>query len=551
MRRFALRLGVVCLLASAGAAATLLAARPGAGRADTGTAPAATAAITTNSAAVVLAVSGRGWGHGLGLSQWGAKGYAEHGWTYDRILGHYYPGTTLGPAAASTARVLLAEAGKALVGSAGDWSVTDAAGTKLALPAGTLTLKPKLALAGVAAKAKPARPPFTFAGTQPLTLDGKPYRGKLVVSSDGKRVQVVDVVGLEAYLEGVVPAEMPSAWPPAALEAQAVASRSYTLANLTKSRDFDLYGDTRDQAYGGVDAESTQASAAVEATRGRVVLYHGKVADTLFSSTSGGRTASAAESIGTAVPYLVPVADPYDAASPYHTWGPVLYDATKAARMLKVEPPLVDLRTLDGASGRVSTAVAVSPGDAQATFTGSQIRAALGLRSTWFQAALLSLAPAAKTITYGGAVSLSGFGQGVDAVSLEAKPAGGDWSAAGALALGSDGVFSTVVKPRLGTQYRIAWGSVRAGLARIAVAPLVSGGIGATGGQGAVAPAVTGAPVQLQRREGPAWKTVTSGSTGAGGSWSFAQPLQAGSYRVRCVPGQGLAAGVSATFQVP
>ena len=129
---------------------------------------------------------------------------------------------------------------------------------------------------------------------------------------------------------------MPSAWPPEALKAQAVAARSYALANLAKGKDYDLYADTRSQVYGGLDAEVPATNDAVDATKGEVVLYDGKVANTLFFSTSGGRTASAAETTGTGVPYLVSVVDPYDTASPYHDWGPVLFDAAKVAKQLKL-----------------------------------------------------------------------------------------------------------------------------------------------------------------------------------------------------------------------
>ena len=105
--RLGLRLGAASLLVLAGAASSLLAARPHALRATT--TPAAT---TTSAAAVVVAFSGHGWGHGLGLGQWGAYGYAKHGWTYDRILAHYYTGTTLGTVAAPTVRVLVLDGGK-------------------------------------------------------------------------------------------------------------------------------------------------------------------------------------------------------------------------------------------------------------------------------------------------------------------------------------------------------------------------------------------------------------------------------------------------------
>ena len=72
----------------------------------------------------VFLVEGGGWGHGVGMSQWGAYGYAKHGWTYDRILAHYYTGTTLGPAPVTTVRVLLATAKKVTIASTGKDAAT-------------------------------------------------------------------------------------------------------------------------------------------------------------------------------------------------------------------------------------------------------------------------------------------------------------------------------------------------------------------------------------------------------------------------------------------
>src|SRR5207248_1060757 len=190
-------------------------------------------------------------------------------------------------------------------------------------------------------------------------------------------VQVVDVVALENYLKGVVPSEMPFDWAPEALKAQAVAARSYALANLTKNREFDLYGDTRDQVYGGVAAEQPASNDAISATKGQVVLYKGKVADTLFFSTSGGRTASSLDATGAAVPYLVSVADPYDSLSPVHDWGPVLFDGAKVAAQLKLPGSLTDLTADDGASGRAKTVTGVGADGVEATVTGAQFRALL------------------------------------------------------------------------------------------------------------------------------------------------------------------------------
>lgn len=543
--RYAVALASVGLLILGGLASSLLAASPG--LPSTTSSTSLTATVTTSPAASVVVFSGHGWGHGLGLSQWGAYGYAKHGWTFDRILTHYYTGTTLGPAKVSSVRVLLASAKKTTIESTDAWSVVDGVGTKVPLDPGPLVLKANLTLAGH----PELQPPFTFVGKQPLIVDKVSYRGKINVSSDGKLVQVIDTVGLESYLKGVVPAEMPASWPPEALKAQAVAARSYALANVTTGRAFDLYGDTRSQVFGGVKAENAATSAAVDATKGQVVLYNGKVANTLFFSTSGGRTASALESTGLNVPYLVPVPDPYDSASPYHDWGPVLLDATLVANQFKLASPIADLQTTTGPSGRVKSVTVVSEDDSQVTMSGNQVRGALELRSTWFTPALLQLLPKSKTITYGGALSLTGRAHGADQVSLEAKAYGLDWAPVGDLLLDANGGFSTIVHPQIGTQYRLVWGDVRAGLAKIAVAVRVDATVLQGVASGTTKPAVAVAAVQLQwSADGlTGWQTVATSVTDDAGSFTLSAPTPetAGAYRVRVAPGHGLAAGLSKT----
>ena len=103
---------------------------------------------------------------------------------------------------------------------------------------------------------------------------------------------------------GVVPGEMPKEWPAAALQAQAVAARSYALASIVKNRDFDLYADPRSQMYYGVAAESPATTAAVQATKGEILTYDGKVATAFYYSSSGGRTASSEDVFGLQLPYL-------------------------------------------------------------------------------------------------------------------------------------------------------------------------------------------------------------------------------------------------------
>jgi stage II sporulation protein D len=542
------RLLLAALLLAGGIAAGALA---GAGRGavsastSTGAVTTTTATTTTSTARDVLVVSGHGWGHGLGLSQWGAYGYALHGWTYDRILAHYYTGTTLGAAPVSTVRVLVDQGKSTTIGGSAAWTIVDATGAKQAMAAGSsAALGPAPTVNGAA-----LTPPLAISSAQPLTVDGRAYRGRLTVLAAAKQVQVVDVVGVEAYVKGVVPAEMPSGWPAAALQAQAVAARSYALARLHKTAAFDLYGDTRDQAYGGVAAETPAASAAVDATRGKVVLSGGKVADTLYFSTSGGRTADAAVATGHAVPYLVSVADPYDTASPYHDWGPVLVDAARLQKLLVLAGPVQSVATTLGRDGRVASAVVAGAFGRQSTITGAQLRDDLGLRSTWATIGQLTLAATTRPVTYGGSATLSGIVRGVSSVSLEARVGSGPWLPAGPVTPDASGAFAVLVKPAATTRYRLAAGTVRASQSTLGVAPAVTATVAGGTATGSIVPAAAGAAVQLQENgDGAAWQTVGTATTDAAGGFSVTSAsTPTGALRVRVAPGHGLVPGFSKT----
>jgi len=512
--------------------------------ATTTTAPAAAPEPVPAASMAALVISGHGWGHGMGMAQWGADGYAQHGWDYRQILGHYYQGTTIGTQSAPPVRILVAE-GRTRVTLASDspWKVVDAQGASVSLPAGRVPLTPDLTVNG-----KVLASPLTFTpGTAPLLVGKAPYRGKLIVLSNGKRLQVVNAVPLESYVLGVVGREMPSNWPAAALEAQAVAARSYALAelqNVVTARAFDLYSDTRSQVYGGIDAESPAVTAAVHATARQVVLYGGKVATTYFSSSSGGRTVSAAEAWGKPVPYLVSVDDPYDTLSPYHDWGPVLVDARTAARALKVPGDLVSLSLTAGPSGHVAQVQAVGT-KGEVTVTASTVRSALELRSTWFSVGWVALAAPAEPLAYGGAAALTGKAQGVAGITLEQKPTNGTWQPAGTVTPAADGTFSMPIRPSATTLYRLAIGSTRSAAVQVPVTPAVSATVGTGAVQGSVKPPVAGAAVQLQRQSGTSWTTVATAKTDVAGAFSVAAQLAPGSYRVRCAPGNGLSPGVS------
>ena len=500
----------------------------------------------TFTARTVLVLDGHGYGHGLGMSQWGAYGYAKHGWTYDKILTHYFVGTTIGTTTVSTIRVLLAEETKATLAATAPWTITDAAHNVVTLDsASPVTLDSTLTVNGQALTA-----PLTIRSTQPLSLDGKKYRGRFTVAVAGTQLEVIDVVGLEAYLKGVVPSEMPANWAPEAVKAQAVASRSYALANMTKKQPFDVYADGRSQVYGGVAAESPLSNAAVDATNHQVVLYAGKPADTMFFSSSGGRTASSLETTGVAVPYLQSVVDQYDTLSPYHSWGPVLFDLAKVAKALKLASPIVGLQITPGTSPRAKKVTATLQNGTTASFTGNTLRADLNLRSTWFTPELLALTPP-KALPFGTGGTLAGFARGVtDPITLESKAPGGVWTAVEQVTPAADGSFTTTVEPSVTTQYRLTVGSLHLAYAKVGVAPLLSVDQSTGDLTGAVEPALESAPVVLQQQVGTLWQTVSSTATDANGAWSFGGDLAPGTYRIRCTPGRGYVAAVSPSLTV-
>ena len=506
-------------------------------------------ASATSTASTTVVLSGHGWGHGMGMSQWGAYGYALHGWSYSAILAHYYTGTALGSDPPVSVRVLLQEGRKRVtLSSAADWRVIDAAGTSVALPAGSVVLDSSLTLEG-----RQLVSPLTFMpGRQPLQLGTTAYSGTIAAILSGGTFQIVNKVGIEAYVRGVVPAEVPSTWPTQALEAQAVAARSYALAILTTvvtAGNYDLYGDTRSQAYGGSSAETPATSAAVEATAHQVVTYGGKIAMTYFSSSSGGRTVSALEATGKAVPYLVSVDDPYDTYAPKHDWGPVVFGASQVARAIGLSGTLLDLRTTTGVSSHVASATAVGTTGSE-TLTGDALRSDLGLDSTWFSVGWLALTPLPAPTSYGDGATLTGIARGVSGVTLESKVGGGTWQLASTVTPDANGAFTSVVTPAVTTQYRLTSGNLHAALVKVAVVPVVTASLAVGSVAGTMRPALQGAPVQLQLQIPTGWTTIATGTSDATGAFALSTPLAAGSYRVRSAPGHGLSPGVSAPLVV-
>ena len=533
------------LVLTAGVLAALLAA--GLGAAKSGRATQGEKAAQAG--APVFLISGRGWGHGVGMSQWGANGFARRGHDYRRILAHYYRGTTIGKAPVAKVRVLLAGSKPTLtISSEAPYRVRDASGRARTL-VGKQVVGPglKVKVKGVKKRAKLAPPLVFLPGDEPLHL-GRRYRGTIHVDKVGQRLRAINVVGLEQYLYGVVPAEVPDDWTPEVLKAQAVAARSYALATRKTSGAFDLFPDVRSQVYRGVDEEEESTNAAVDETAGEVLMHGSRLVIAYFHSTSGGRTASVEDVwIGSRrTPYLTGVDDPYDSISPHHTWGPVVIPAGRLQRVLKAPGRLLDVRTTTNASARADTVVGVGIGG-EASAKAGDVRRELGLRSTWFRVGVLALPQPGKPHVFGGTTRLTGTVRGVEGAQLEQLGPTGWRSVASPKAAGN-GSFSVAVRPTATAQYRLSVGSARTGFIRLGVAPQVKllPVTDAMELRGTMRPAVIGAAVEIQRLSGKAWGTVGRATVAEGGTFTAAIHVPPGSYRARIVrPGRGLVAGRS------
>jgi stage II sporulation protein D len=334
-------------------------------------------------------VHGRGFGHGVGMSAYGAYGYAKHGKGYRFILGHYFTGTTIGTLAKPRVVRILLDISSGDVGFSG---ATSACGEVLDperdYSAHRTGSSVQLRSSGGKALAICGRK-LRAAGAGTVVIGGLgTYRGALEVvptESSAGSLNVVNALAVDKYVQGVIPNESPPAWPMAELRAQAVASRSFALTGGVGGNGFDLYSDTRSQVYEGLESETARTNEAAESTRGQVLEYGGEIAETLFSACSGGHTESIQNVFGgPAIPYLQGVPDPYDYYCPLHTWtlrftGPEISSRLAAHLEGGLKKVVVTKR---GASPRIITARLYGTGGVT-TATGSELSSALGGYDTW------------------------------------------------------------------------------------------------------------------------------------------------------------------------
>jgi stage II sporulation protein D len=426
----------------------------------------------------VHVIRGAGFGHGIGMSQWGAYGFAERGRSYREILAHYYRGTELSKAAGRTIRVLL-QSGVGTVSFKGARSADGKRlnprrtyrATRYGLTQVELrtTRGTRVGRFDAPLVVRSADDALTLVGTAIGGRRNGTYRGFLEIRpSTFSGLVAVNAVGLDDYVRGVIPSEVPASWPEEALKAQAVAARTYALATDAGGAVFDQYPDTRSQVYGGRDVEQPATNAAAEATAGEVLRHDGEIATTYFFSTSGGRTENVENVFygSEPKPYLVSVEDPYDDRSPRHRWRLRLSQATMQRRLgglvkgrfrrIKVtrrgESPRIVWASVEGTRGRTRV-------------RGMTLRARLGLYDTWASFSRVTTKRSLAARVAGGSPRLAPLAlEG----TFEPRPRGGavvverrtrrGWRRVGRARVGADGSFRAEV--RAPGVYRVRDGAV-------------------------------------------------------------------------------------------
>src|SRR6266550_4692271 len=510
-------------------------------------------------ASPLIVVWGRGWGHGIGMSQWGAFGLAsgfkvDHPYTHQEILGHYYTDTTVTTRDTSIVGVgILLASGRASVhiGSANAFKVgaqTHAAGDPLITPTAAGRIKVE-GLVGTFAS------PVTIApGSSVLALGSAHYRGKLVVSVAGGRLRVVNRVNIEGYLKGVVPRESPSWWPLEALKAQAVAARSYALTSGGKCGGY-LCPDTRDQVYGGFDGEEASTNSAVTQTMGEVVDYGGSVTQTFFSSSSGGQTATPKDGFGPSagdVPYLQSVADPADlnGSNPNRFWKHI-YTAGAFAHALGTGTPR-DVTVTRNPSGRAGVVNVMTAGGSTG-LSGFTVRSKLGLRSTRFWVVVQNMTTSRRSACKK-AVVVNVFSRGFSNATLEQRPVtGSTWTAVPLTRVDATHMQATR-HPCVSVDFRLLTAYATGPRAHHSVYPDIGMTLNTAGTavHGSVNPLLPGTTVTIQRHTSTGWKAVASAVIRADGTFSARLHAVAGAYRARVIPpaSTGLVTGYSPVLQV-
>jgi SpoIID/LytB domain protein len=516
------------------------------------------------SATPVFVLKGHGWGHGVGMSQYGALGRANDGQDYKQILGFYYDGTNLGQTTQRKIRVLLKSGMSSVtLRSSEDFKVGDKTLARLTdwtvVPTDDGEVK-------VIGKGKFGNPATAKPGEGFLRIDGLRYRGDLKIWNKGGRLAVVNVVGLQGYLYSVVPREMPSNWPLEAMKAQAVAARGYAV-RAARASWYDIYDDTNDQVYGGLDygsGEDPGSTDAVKATRGEVLEYGGSVISAFFSSSNGGRTAASVDTWGGSLDYLVSKRDDFDLntspPNPNRSWTVVLSPRALQNRLGAAKTP-GDAIVTSRKSGRVDR-VRLERGAWSAPFPSSGLgsewfRGQLGLRSSRFHFGVLDAVPAQAKTVCSARLRVNVLAREVSGVTLQRRRSGGSSSWSDMTMTKDDAArYHGIDRPCRATSYRVHSAAASSGPKTVKVAPKIVFSLtqpANNGLKGSVRPiSLAGKTVHLdrKRKDGTWIKNVGSAVVRSDGTWHADFNAVSGTYRARLAPpaSTGLVPGTTGEY---
>jgi len=381
------------------------------------TAPSAEADSAVRPSSGKFVIKGAGFGHGHGMSQYGAYGAAKKGLSWKEILAFYYPGTTLETLSSSTTIKVWITAdtdNNLRVMPAVGLKVYDSNDHSLTLPTGDRyrSWRIKRSGSGYQLAWKNAAGAYTTLATKLDTSTWmfstkakvvkvrlpngatREYRGTLRLIKRGSGGRTVNKVKLEDYVKSVVPSEMPTSWAPDAVRAQAVAARSYAIRirDFTSYSGYDICDTTACQVYGGkatttsggtrIVRETAAGTAAAKATAGTIVTYGGQVALTQFASSNGGAMSSGG------YPYLREKDDPYDGVVKSQAWSKTVtakavakaYPSVGTVKQLKISK-----RDGSGRYGGRVVSIKIVGSKKTLTVTGSAFQGKFRMRSSLYK----------------------------------------------------------------------------------------------------------------------------------------------------------------------
>jgi stage II sporulation protein D len=363
-------------------------------------------------ASPVFIVDGHGWGHGHGMGQYGARAMAKAGYTWPQIVHTYYTGVALHRRAQhDRIRVLVKRVDAVLVRAEPRITLTWSSGKTIVSHTGGVIYRIHRSSIGYTIDAAMSQtgpwhhiasghaPEIRVTASRRIEVLGdhssRFYAGVLEVRPSGSKLAVIDTLALNQYVAEVVPREMPASWPKAALQAQAVAARTYALrvaeVARTRHRVYDICASAACQVFGGyarttdagiVVLENYRSNVATRSTAGQVMLWHGTPILAEYSSSTGGYTASG----GT--PYLKPRPDPWDRSAPLHSWTQVIDPSQIQARWPAIgtlKTVRVEARDGRGSFGGRAKSLIVSGSRGRVRVTAATFRNAFDLPSDWFR----------------------------------------------------------------------------------------------------------------------------------------------------------------------